>query len=343
MINKEYFTEASIAKFVEFSKTIYGDDDLVTNENFVRNKHLENPDGESLYLEFKTGELVTGRLAVQFRKAAEQSKLQVLKNPVDLISIGRHPFGGLNLYKEAIALELSMNRRGTYHTSNPKSEIFYRRILKEEPLAELGYKFLLFSISSTSFYSFFINPVLTIIRVFVEKILELLALASNLKSSSISESTESQMESLFSDEDKLVLYRDAKRLSWRFPEVEGFPEYQKIEFYKGDDFCGYLVFRRIQSHGYAALLIVDFYTSNLNHFDKAKIYRRLISASQGMNMILIIANFSNKKIRRQFDLPFLLLPNRMVPQKFPIYSPAIDRVNNLDKFSYLTLFDLDIL
>jgi hypothetical protein len=63
----------------------------------------------------------------------------------------------------------------------------------------------------------------------------------------------------------------------------------------------------------------------------------------GKNLVFTVANFENKKMREQFPFPFLRVPQRFEPQKFPIYSPKESQVLDLNAKSYLTLFDLDVM
>jgi hypothetical protein len=151
------------------------------------------------------------------------------------------------------------------------------------------------------------------------------------------------MVALFKGQSDLILRRDKERLDWRFPPIDLDADYKRIEFYKGQKFCGYLVFRKINTNGYKALVIVDLYTIELNRFDFGRICKLLVTYAKGMNLILTIANFENKKLKSQFQWPFLRVPKRFEPQNFPIYSPKGNRVQNLNKDSYITLFDLDVM
>lgn len=343
MISREHFSEDSVIKFVEISIKIYGEEELISKVEFVRNKHLCNPDGESLYLELKQNQIPTGRIALQFRRAAKGASDVIRRNPVDLVSFGNHPFGGLNLYKESLVQEEDIEPSGIYHTSNPKSEIFYRRILKEKPVAELSYRAIPLSPANINRVSYFLKPVALLFRSLLTLILWFLSSLSKVEILDSSRSTDNEMDILFEVQDELFLLRDKKRLNWRFPTIDQEAEYKRIEFFKEQKFCGYLVFRKIDIYGYKALVIVDLYTRGLNRFDFGKIYNSLISFAQDMNLIFTVANFENKKLRMQFRFPFFRVPKRFEPQNFPIYSPKTDKVSDLNKGTYLTLFDLDVL
>jgi hypothetical protein len=343
MISREYFSEDSLTKFVEISIKVYGEEELLSKVEFVRNKHLGNPDGESVYLELKQNELPTGRIAIQFRKAAKGASEIIRRNPVDLVSFGNNPFGGLNLYKESLVQEENVEPSGVYHTSNPKSEIFYRRILKEEPVAELSYRAIPLSPVNKDRVTYFLKPVAGFFRLLLSIILMSLSSLSKLEILGSSRSTDNEMDILFEEQDELFLLRDKERLNWRFPNIDPEAEYVRIEFFKQKKFCGYLVFRKIEFNGCKAMVIVDLYTLGLNRFDFGRIYRTLISFAQGMNLIFTVANFENKKLRMQFPFPFFRVPKRFEPQNFPIYSPKTNRVSDLNKGTYLTLFDLDVL
>jgi hypothetical protein len=344
MISRERFTEASIEKFLVISKKIYGHEELISKTEFVRNKHLLNPDGKSLYYELGQNGLATGRIAVQFRKAANSAASeQILKNPVDLVSFGSNPFGGLNLYKESLTTEENLEPTAIYHSSNPKSEIFYRRILKEIPVAELSYRAIPLSPAGKGLILNFLKLIALPCRSLLATALMVSSIMSRLEILGSSKSTDSEMVVLFEGQKDLILLRDKERLDWRFPAIDLDADYKRIEFYKREKFCGYLVFRKIDTDGYKALVIVDLYTIKLNRFDYGRIFKLLITYAKGMNLIFTVANFENKKLRSQFPFPFLKVPKRFEPQKFPIYSPIKNKVLNLKKESYITLFDLDVM
>lgn len=343
MIKKQYFSEDSVPRFIEISKKTYGKEELISKNEFVRNKHMLNPDGKSVYFEFQQNELVMGRIAVQFRKAAKGASQAILKNPVDLVSFGSNPFGGLRLYKESLASEEGLGPNAIYHSSNPNSEIFYRQILKENPVAELSYRVIPLSLPTRDPFKFLVQPIFLTLRSSIATILNILSGFSRLEMSDSIRPTSTEMDLLFEDETDLILHRDDERLKWRFAEIDHDADYKRIDFYKKSDYCGYLIFRKIIWNGYTGLVVVDTYTKNINRFDFARIHKLLISYAESANIIFTVANFENKKMKNQFPFPFLKLPQRFEPQKFPIYSPKGTRVFDLNDNSYLTLFDLDVM
>lgn len=342
MISKQYFSEDSIPRFIEISKKTYGDEQI-SNKEFVRNKHMLNPDGKSLYFEFLQNGMATGRIAVQFRKAAKGASQVILKNPVDLVSFGNNPFGGLRLYKESLRVEEDLGSTSNYHSSNPNSEIFYRQILKENPIAELGYRAITLSLPSGGLFTTLLKPLFRILRSLISIILNILSSLSKLEVSDSIRPTVAAMDLLFEGETNLILYRDDERLKWRFPKIDQDADYKRIDFYKKGDYCGYLIFRKISANGYTGLVVVDLYTKNINRFDFGRIHKLLISCAESKNLIFSVANFENKKMRKQFPFPFIKVPQRFEPQKFPIYSPKESKVADLNTKSYLTLFDLDVM
>jgi hypothetical protein len=342
MISKQYFSEDSMPRFIEISKKTYGEEPISRKE-FIRNKHMLNPDGKSLYFEFLQNGEVTGRIAVQFRKAAKGASQVILKNPVDLVSFGNNPFGGLKLYKESLRVEENLGSTSNYHSSNPNSEIFYRQILKENPVAELSYRAITLSLPSGGLFTPFLKPLFRIFRSLISIILNILSSLSKLEVSDSIRPTVEAMELLFEAETDLILQRDDARLKWRFPKIDQDADYKRIDFYKKDVYCGYLIFRKISANGYTGLVVVDLYTKNINRIDFGRIHKLLISCAENKNIIFSVANFENKKMRKQFPFPFLKVPQRFEPQKFPIYSPKECKVVDLNAKSYLTLFDLDVM
>jgi hypothetical protein len=342
MISKQYFSEDSIPRFIEISKKTYGEEQISRKE-FVRNKHMLNPDGKSLYFEFLQNGQATGRIAVQFRKAAKGASQVILKNPVDLVSFGNNPFGGLRLYKESLRVEEDLDSTSNYHSSNPNSEIFYRQILKENPVAELSYRAITLSLPSGDLFTPFLKPLFRIYRSLISIILNILSSLSKLEVSDSIRPTVAAMDLLFEGETDLILHRDDERLKWRFPKIDQDADYKRIDFYKKGIYCGYLIFRKICANGYTGLVVVDLYTKNIDRFDFGRIHKLLISRAESKNLIFSVANFENKKLRKQFPFPFLKVPKRFEPQKFPIYSPKECKVVDLNAKSYLTLFDLDVM
>jgi hypothetical protein len=302
-----------------------------------------NPDGKSLYFEFLQNDLATGRIVVQFRKAAKGASQAILKNPVDLVSFGNNPFGGLRLYKESLRVEEDLGSISNYHSSNPNSEIFYRQILKENPIAELSYRAIPLSLPNGGLFTPFLKPLFRILRCLFLIILNTLSSLSKLEVSDSIRPTVKAMDLLFEGETDLILHRDDERLKWRFPKIDQDADYKRIDFYKKGVYCGYLIFRKISANGYTGLIVVDLYTKNINRFDFGKIYKLLITCADRKNLVFTIANFENKKLMRQFPFPFLKVPQRFEPQKFPIYSPKESAVPELNAKSYLTLFDLDVM
>jgi hypothetical protein len=342
MISKQYFSEDSIPRFIEISKKTYGEEQISRKE-FVRNKHMLNPDGESLYFEFLQNGHATGRIAVQFRKAAKGASQVILKNPVDLVSFGNTPFGGLKLYKESLKAEDGPGANSIYHSSNPNSEIFYRQVLRENPVAELSYRAIPLSLPTKNLFTFFMQLVFLGFKGLIAIILNVLSSLSRLEMSDSIRPSATEMDLLFEGETDLILYRDDERLKWRFPKIDQDADYKRIDFYKKSDYCGYLIFRTINANGYTGLVIVDLFTKNTNRFDFGRIHKLLISYAEGKNLVFAVANFENKKMSKQFPFPFLKVPQRLEPQKFPIYSPIESKVLDLNAKSYFTLFDLDVM
>jgi len=343
MIREEIFTEATVSEFIAFSKLVYEESNPVANFELVKNKHLLNPDGKSLLYQLIENNVVTGRLAVVHRKGANNSLNEIFKNPVDLVSIGKHPFGGINLYRTSLKNEDADYGGGVFHTSNPKSEVFYRKILKETPVAELSYRAIPLSIPGKKSYFNFVNHVLFLSRKSISRLLGLGGWFSYAKLLTVKDFESDQMKTLMSVAEDLVLQRDSERLAWRFPNCDQFAQYKKIEIYKKDKFQGYLVLRKIEFQGLSAIAVVDFYFLSLSLFDRCKIYHELIKYAQNKNVIFVIANFENRNIRRFFRFPFFRIPKRYVPRDFPIYSPLSSKVNGINEYSYLTLFDLDVM
>ena len=343
MIRKEIFSDAKASDFVEFSKLVYEESFLVTNLELVRNKHLRNPDGKSLLYEMLENGEVSGRLAIVYRKAANRSLNDILKNPVDLVSVGKHPLGGINLYRESLKIENVDNGGGVFHTSNPKSEVFYRRILKEVPVAELSYRAIPLSIPGNQSYSNLINHILFLSRNSISTLLGLAGWFSKVQILPVEDLENDQIRTLMSGAEDLMLQRDSERIAWRFPSSDRSARYRKIEVYKDDKFQGYLILRNIESHGLSALAVVDFYFMNLSLIDRFRIYQELMNYTQNEHLIFVIANFQNPKIQKLFRFPFIRIPRKFVPQDFPIYSPSSNKVNWLNEYSYLTLFDLDVM
>jgi hypothetical protein len=343
MIRKEIFSDAKASDFVDFSKLVYEESSLVTNLELVRNKHLRNPDGKSLLYEMLEDDVVTGRLAIVYRKAANRSSNDILKNPVDLVSVGKHPLGGINLYRASLKIENADNEGGVFHTSNPKSEVFYRRILKEVPVAELSYRVIPLSIPANMSHSSLVNYALFLSRNSTSTLLGLFGWFSHVQILPVEDLKNDQIKTLVSGAEDLVLQRDSERIAWRFPNCDQSAAYKKIEVYKNDKFQGYLVLRSIRSQGLSALAVVDFYFVSLSLFDRFKIYQELMKYSQKEHVIFVIANFENRKIQKLFRFPFIRIPKKFVPQDFPIYSPPSNKVGGINEYSYLTLFDLDVM
>jgi hypothetical protein len=343
MIREEIFSDAKASEFVDFSKIVYEESSLVTNLELVRNKHLRNPDGKSLLYQILENDVVTGRLAVVYRKGANRSSNDILRNPVDLVSIGKHPFGGINLYRASLKIKDTDNGGGVFHTSNPKSEVFYRKILKEVPVAELSYRAIPLSMPENNLYLNFVNHILFFSRNLITTLLGLGGWFSRIQILLVEDFENDQIETLMSWVKDIVLQRDSERIAWRFPNCDKSAQYKKIELYKNDKFQGYLVLRNIQSQGLSAIAVVDFYFTNLTLFDRCKIYQELMKCTQNENVIFVIANFKNRKIQKMFRFPFIRVPKKFVPQEFPVYSPLSNRVNSINEYSYLTLFDLDVM
>ena len=259
------------------------------------------------------------------------------------ISFGNNPFGGLKLYKESLRVEEDIGSTSNYHSSNPNSEIFYRQILKENPVAELSYRAIALSLPSGGLFTPFLKPLFRIHRSLISIILNILSSLSKLEVSDSIRPTVAAMDVLFEGETDLILHRDDERLNWRFPKIDHDADYKRIDFYKKDVYCGYLIFRKINANGYTGLVVVDLFTKNINLFDFGKIHKRLISSAASKNLIFSIGNFENKRMRKQFPFPFLKVPQRFEPQKFPIYSPKESKVLDLNAKSYLSLFDLDVM
>ena len=343
MIRCQVFNSESIRRFHELSLFKYEERDDVSNVDFIRNKHLDNPDGSSLLLELVESDEVTGRIVVLNRRSNSSTVGELVGNPVDLLSISKGPFGGISLYREAIRKNQLVSCHGFFHTSNPKSEIFYRNALRMKPIFELDYRGLLISLPMRGFHFLVLNGLLQAANAGIIALLKIIAGKSNVAISKVNDYKDDMLSEIPINQDDQFLFRDAARLNWRFKSIKGLPTYDKYIFSRANRSLGYLVTREINQNGFVGVVIVDYLFDSMSFRELANVYLALFKEAGNANLIFTIGNFKNQKQKVLFTYPFVRIPKRFRPQAFPIYTPQSEAVPSLSINSYFTLFDLDVM
>jgi hypothetical protein len=342
MIRIEEFTDKSVRTFQKLSTVAYDSRNQATDTNYIKHKHMLNPDGPSLFIQLLENDLEVGMISVLFRKCAQIEYSEIVRNPVDLVSFGSTAFGAINLYKSTLQVGPRDFSRMTFHTSNPKSDLFYSKILRKKPILRLGYRAILFSIPGDSITKKILRILLGVNRTFIKLWLGILSFRSKLEVDVNNNLRASEVHKLLGTYEEFLLLRDPERIEWRFP-IQSVYKYQTITFKSKNDLRAYFIVGFANESDFKGTVVVDYFMDEMNIYSRSKVYSELLSRAKNSDVLFALGNFANAKQKATFRFPFLKIPQKFEPQIFPIYTANDENQFGLKNSSYITLFDLDVL
>jgi hypothetical protein len=343
------FSPSQVREAIETSKLVYGDETdqikpnaPVTCSPYVENKHLLNPLDRSIVIQLVQNDQVRGHIFLLERLFVFRHKQEQILVASDLVAKTNFPGSSLVLFRKAMS-HCEDKKIPLLNFSNKESDLIYSKIMKIKPVIELDFK-----LGNFNLKSLFLN--LNIIR--NSLIVRHLSKTSS-KPGHIQGNLQTQVVSEFNfliDDflDKLENHsicfgkRSSKILNWRFNKSNEL-DYDRILIYKGKEIVGYLVVCKRILKGIKFLIIVDFVLWQLNRKEKKNIQRVLkrmysdtfacLWASNLQDTQMMLGKFSG------FVLPRMFLQSRV---KFYL-SGGDENFERSLKFSFLTLFDTDIL
>jgi hypothetical protein len=142
----ESFEKVKIEEVLSTSRLVYGksDDKEIPNNPvlevpYVVNKHLSNPLGNSILIQFIEDNVCNGHLFLQKRSLMVGQSVFPVYVASDLVSRTISPAGSLILFREAMKIS-SSTKTPLVNFSNKNSDPLYSKILRKPPLLELDFR-----------------------------------------------------------------------------------------------------------------------------------------------------------------------------------------------------------
>ena len=341
MIEFGDFREEASKTASVINSCVYSPPNSTTSPDWLLHKHRNNPDGVSTYFLMKENEEPTAHICVQKRLMANSENVEFAYNPNDLVSLSSRPMASLLLYR-AVAKYVQTLNVTTYHSSNPKSDFFYSKILKKEQVGKLEMKAAILSLPKTHRLSKF-NFLLLLFWKLQRASLAIFYKNSAVEIVSVEEFSSEDLEDLDFTSSDLFLKRDATRLNWRFSNHNPERQYSRFLVSLNGRVVGYFITTKVVFDEITGIAIVDFYFSKMTPVVRSKVIRHLLTLSNESNVVFCICNTESNLAKSLFGFPFIRVPQRLQPQTFPIYLMSSNANPFKSLKTFMTLFDLDIL
>jgi hypothetical protein len=345
----DVFKEVEIPKSIEINSLVYGSGQHkefanapVTDIDYIRNKHLNNPLGFSTRIVIQENDSNTGQIFVIPRAFCLKGEIYQFMVASDLVSKSKIPGGGVILFKETRKLA-RLQKKPLLNFSNKKSDRIYSSILKMEPILELDFNLLNLKIHKI----FLVKSLLLLKNQITPKNQDINECELNKKMlkfekmENFDERIEVFLRNLIEGEENLG-FRSSKILNWRFHSSNNV-EYTKLLIQRDGEVKGYVVLCEKDYKGMQFGVIVD---SILVDFDRKElkiIKKKLLDILPRAIGIIGVRNKESKcSIISQFG--GISIPKKFLPNRVKFYLSNSDgHLIDYFKRAHLTLFDTDIL
>ena len=325
----ERFGEEHIEPYVRLSRAEYGDHAAVSQENHLRWKFMENPQGPSVGIHLYAGEQLVGRLVAMPRDFLYRGRTYKAAYMADLV-VEREYRGMLPLLQLMQGLKQLSGFDFIAVTPNPAGAEVWEKFAKMPAHFDLAVAALPLRparVADTSGKLKFGRlaplvdwPANALLRGF-----------GGLASLFVGGELEArwpdaiELDSLFATvagEDKATGRRDAAFLEWRFRRSPVF-RYGTLFLRDRGELAGYVVMRHSEYGGYQCNFIVDaFARPDLT----ARLWRALRlrairdSAREGVEMAMAIGNLKCGALAKLARPPFFAIPARFLPRVMKLYA-----------------------
>ena len=346
---KSTFSIFDISEYIKLSKSEYKTPET-TNIKHIEWKHCQSPHGGSIYCRLKKSKKVIGRSMIQPRNIIIDNVIIKSGCVSDLLIHVSHRSPPSNFIKLTNACNPNDNFDIIYHTSNKKSEGFYKNLFKyDQP----------FQLSSYMFPTKISGLILKLIKIRLEMLdlllipfYILLNLSKNLLKFYVKIDIleripdNNELNELLYKIDTPILDRSYEFLKWRFIDCPLW----KAKIYcinRNGKFLGYFSIRTISISGLRHLVVVDYLIDRDTSFlDCLFIRLWLIKHSIKLNtdFIFIMINKKSPIAKMANKFPMIPVPDRFLPHSTPIFFRFNIAKRNLRGIlitTHLTLADID--
>jgi hypothetical protein len=348
-IFKSIFSELDILEYIKLSKEEYKSAETL-NKKHIKWKHCDSPFGSSIYFKLLNNRKIVGRSMIQPRDILINNVTFKSGCVTDLLIHPKHRSPPSNFIELTKACNPQEDFDIIFHTSNNKSDGFYKNLFKyHQP----------FKLSSYVFPTKVSGILLKLIKIRVEvfdilltPIYLLFGLFTNLLKSltklDIHEAMPSNedLNKLLYKIESPIIVRTSESLKWRFTESPLW----KAKIYcinKEKRFLGYFSTRIVTISGLRFLVVIDYLIDKeMSFLDCLYVRLWLIKNSMKLNsdFVFFMINKYSPIAKLANSFPMICLSDRFLPHSTPIFTRfknLENKKNELFKKMHLTLADMD--
>lgn len=341
------FLDSQLELALEISSLVYGygegkklPGNPVLSIEYFRNKHLNSPSGESIYIRKFEDDVVVGHIFLQKREFLKCGKPFLSFYASDLVSKSNRPLGGVQLFKKAKSISEEFSSP-FINLSNNDSKNIYERFLKMRPKIELDFRVAPLNLNFTNFAQ--IKRVFDFGSEFVRRIANQL-IGDIYQFSTIDEFNEELDRFLDANigESELIGRRNSRIINWRFNATNQ-KDYFRVQVTSKKEVIGYFVFTTTNFFGKEIVVLVDFFVNRPSIRLGLALLNYAAHVFPSANLFLVPCNMNSEIAKRTFGFSTFRVPGRLIPQRIPLYVTDSNSIlSGALMRSHLTLFDTDI-
>jgi hypothetical protein len=346
------FADADIDDFIELSDIEYGSS-VVTNFDHTRWKHIASPLGASTNIRLDVNGKTVGRVLLQPRLIYTQFGPFSTACVTDALIHPAHRSPSDNFNNLMKASGNIPDFSSVYHTSNERSEPFYRKFFRfPQPFSLRGYGLpvrlsgIFFKISNRRIDA--LNWLTIPFHWLVEFIAVKAILAAKFEiSEQLPEEDKLSQLCLKSIHDSGPIFvRSKAYLKWRLIDAPLWSANVYCVERKGK-FLGYIATRKLELNGLVFLVIIDFVLDmDMSFFDRMALRLWLIrqAIKSDVDVLFTMINPNSKTAHTCVGFPMISIPDKFLPHATPIFfreNGDKSQVINSVQYTHMTLADLD--
>lgn len=350
-ISVRKFNIEDLDRYIEMSKSEYGNQQTTSNKEHIRWKHLESPFGPSDYATVVKDGKIWGRALIQQRPVESKEKIIPAGTVADVLldrSYRTTPVHFMNLTK-ACDKEAGL----LIHTANEKTNLLYKKVFKfPTPFSLKAYGF---PVKLTGFLNKFLGINLSLLewllnpcRWVLLALSKLFTKISRLKISSnpITPDELKEFINRISTKNVKMFTRNSEYLKWRYADAPIW----KSEVFRIDcsnQFYGYMVTRKIELDNLNYLVLMDYVVDpTISNTKKFTLRFWLIKQAieKKLDGFFTMVNQHSPIALTCVGFPFVAIPDQHLPHSTPIFIRTNNndlKENETSKLFHITLGDLD--
>ena len=348
----ETFTEDSIDEFVQLSHAEYGSS-VATNADHARWKHIASPLGASTYIRLVVNDRTVGRAMLQPRLIYTESGQHNTACVTDVLINPEFRLAATNFIKLTKASGNVTSFDSVYHTSNERTEPFYRKFFRFPkpfslrghglPVRFLGifFKISKLRVSVLDWLAFpfrYLIELITVVAIAVAKF----EISERLPEDDVL--TTLCLKSLH--DSGPIIARNKAFLKWRFIDAPlwGANIYCVERWGK---FVGYVATRKLELNGLSYLVLIDYVLdTDISFFDRLVLRLWLIrqAIKSDVDILFTMSNPSSKAARICAGFPLICIPDKFLPHGTPVFFRANKKESRFletEKSTHMTFADID--